>query len=502
MGLGVSTSASGDQNDLQSDVVEDEVINFEPSESYALCLGLDKQASEGVASLGKLVERDCRDVGQCISRSFGVPEANVKVIVSSDAPNRLVSVEGVATLLVEAAWKVGPSGVLIFAFFGHGIRLANNHFTLALVNHSSTAPDYIVADDIARLILNDARFKGRRVLLVLDCCLAGAIPQKLMQDKETRQVFRAIAACNSYESSIQLLPLQHSVFTYFLLKALQHSPNAPGELHLKQVYEHIHTPCRALSSLFIQYNPQKKSLDGIRMSPRVFTNVEGHESVDANVEAPLHFGRLHLLQHFWTTFPAHKVSFSSTCHKWLAMQSAPTGPLQRLRDAGHLEKEQVLNACLSAMCHSIACLHLYDNNPAVGSARQFIKDFTEVYATVESVTLSPLENVSPSMFESGIVYYYLILKGKVKVKELKQLYDMIVGEEQIDTVGLHVCTEIAWWIERCCCIHVSLDCRDQTVWMCTYLDCLTIGTLCLRLVGTSVCLHVHLVNCDYHCNAA
>lgn len=460
MGLGVSTSASDDQSDLQSGLVEDEVIHFEPSESYALCLGLDKQAGEGVASLGKLVERDCRDVGLCISRSFGVPEGNVKVIVSSDAPNRLVSVEGVATLLVEAAWKVGPSGVLIFAFFGHGIRLANNNFTLALVNHSKTISDYIVADDIARLILNDARFKGKRVLLVLDCCLAGAIPQKLMRDKEARQVFRAIAACNSYESSIQLIPLQHSVFTYFLLKALQCSPNARGELHLKQVYEHIHTPCMALSSLFIQYNPQKKSMDGIRMSPRVFTNVEGHESVDANVEAPLDFGRFHLLQHFWTAFPAPKVSFSSSCRSWLMMQSALAGPLQRLKDAGHLEKEQVLHACLSAMCHSIACLHLYDDNPAVGSARQFIKDFTEVYATVESVTLSPLGNVSPSMFESGIVYYYLILKGKVEVKELKQLYDMIIGEEQTDAVSLYACMESAWWAETSCCIHVSLDRRD------------------------------------------
>ena len=90
--------------------------------------------------------------------------------------------------------------------------------------------------------------------------------------KEARQVFCAIAACNSYESSIQLLPLQHSVFTYFLLEALQCSPNAQGELHLKQVYDHIHTACMAPSSLFIHYNPKEKSLAGIKMSPRVFND--------------------------------------------------------------------------------------------------------------------------------------------------------------------------------------------------------------------------------------
>lgn len=446
MGLGVSTTANGfsagsERDDHHSGVVEDEVIAFEPSESYALCLGLDRQAGEGAASLGKLVERDCRGVGECISRTYGVPEANVKVIVSSDAPNRLVSVQGVATLLVEAAWKVGPNGVLIFAFFGHGIRLADDQFTLALVNHSKTSPDYIVADDIAKLILRDANFKGRRALLVLDCCLAGGIPQKLMQDKKARQVFRAIAACNSYESSIQLLPLQHSVFTYFLLEALQCSPNAQGELHLKQVYDHIHTACMALSSLFIHYNPKEKSMTGIKMSPRVFTHLEGHESVDATEEASLDFGRFHLLQNFWTAFPDHEVSFPSTCRRWLTMQSALSGPLQKLKDAGHLEKEQVMNACLSAMCHSIACLHLYEGSRSVGSARQFIKDFTEVYATVESVVLSPLGKVTPSVFESSIVYYYLRLKGKVEVKELWQLYNMIVGDEQVDTVSICPCME-------------------------------------------------------------
>lgn len=443
MGLGVSTtafeaSASREQDERHSEIVEDEVVAFDPSESYAFCLGLDKQAGEGTASLGKLVERDCRGLGECISRSFGIPEANVKVIMSSDAPNRLVSVQGVATLLVEAAWKVGPNGVLIFAFFGHGVQLANDQFTLALVNHSKTSPDYIIANDLVKLILNDAKFKGRRVLLVLDCCLAGGIPQKLMQDKNARRVFRAIAACNSYESSIQLLPLQHSVFTYFLLEALQCQPNAQGELHLKPVYDHIHTACMALSSLFIRYNPKEKSTDGIRMSPRVFANPEGHESVDAimAVQAPLDFGRFDLIQDYWTVFPDHEVSFTSTCHSWLTKQSGLSGPLQKLKDGGHLEKEQVVNACLSAMCHSIACLHLYDNNPAAGSARQFIKDFTEVYATVESVTVSPLKKVTPTVFESSIVYYYLILKGKVEVKELRQMYDMIVGDEQTDTVGL------------------------------------------------------------------
>lgn len=443
MGLGFSTAASETSSESHeqdySGIVKDEVLAFDPSESYALCLGLDKQAGEGTTSLGKMVERDCRDLGECISRSFGIPDANMKVIVSSEAPNRLVSVQGVATLLVEAAWKVGPKGVLIFAFFGHGIRLANDQFTLALVNHSKTTPDYIIADDFAKLILKDANFRGRRVLLVLDCCLAGGIPQRLMQDKSARQVFRAIAACNSYQSSIQLLPLQHSVFTYFLLEALQHSPNAQGELHLKQVYDHIHAACMALSTLFIRYNPEEKSVQGVSMSPRVFTNTDGQEGVDAmTVEAPLDFGRFHLIQDFWAVFPGHEVSFNSTCHSWLTMQSALLGPLQTLKDEGHLQKEQVVNACLSAMCHSIACLHLYDNNPAVGSARQFIKDFTEVYAAVESVTVTPLGKVSPSVFESSIVYYYLILRGKVEVKELKQLYDMIVGDEQTDRVSFRL----------------------------------------------------------------
>ena len=178
-------------------------------------------------------------------------------------------------------------------------------------------------------------------------------------------------------------------------------------------------------------------MDGIRMSPRVFTHLKGREGVDATVEVPLDFGRFHLLQHFWTAFPDCEVSFPSICRSWLMMQSGLSGPLQKLKDGGHLEKEQVVNACLSAMCHSIACLHLYEGNRSVGSARQFIKDFTEVYATVESVVLSPLGRVTPSVFESSIVYYYLLLKDKVDVKELKQLYDMIIGDEQVDTVGLH-----------------------------------------------------------------
>jgi hypothetical protein len=440
MGNTVSRSDLDEQSSQQLPPrVVEETISFDPQESFALCIGLDKQAQPMTASLGKLVQKDTLSLAESFAKHLGLPERNVKTIISSQSPKRLLTVNGLATLLVEAAWKVGPKGILIFTFSGHGIEVAPNEYSLMLVNHSKTTHDYIVASDFLKLIQKEAEFKGKKVLLVLDCCHAGGIPQSLANTEEGRATFSAIAACNSYQSSIQLFPLGHSVFSYFLLDALAHQSVEPGKIPLHILYDSIHRACSSLSSLFIPYSATRKTLEGFKVDPVVVSKGREDEQTDAIVETAKlesgHAGRFQILHSYWSfeEFEKIKISFSGNCYRWLKKQASPTGPLQTLHDLGQLEKPAVLNACLSAMCQSIACIHLYEECPVIGKARQFIKDFTEIYAVVESTLQKSLQDITPITVESGIIYYYTTVKNVTDASELKLLYNKVMGFEQTDS---------------------------------------------------------------------
>ena len=436
------TASNEHQKPYSSTKIDEEVISFDPEASFALCVGLDKQAQPTTTSLGELVEKDTLALADSLSKNLGLPQNNVKTIISSKAPKRLLTINGLATLLVEAAWRVGPEGILIFTFSGHGITVAPDEYSLMLVDHGSSTRDYIVAGDFLHLVLhqNEAEFKGKKVLLVLDCCHAGGIPEKLASTEEGRTKFCAIAACNSYQSSIQLFPLRHSVFTYFLLDALSLQLVKSGEVSMSSIHEHIHKACSSLSSLFIPYNPSKKSTEGFKVDPVVISVGEGKEDVDApTIERQLsnheYSGRFDILHTHWLheDFEQIKVSFSANCRRWLKKQVS--GPLESLSELGQLEKKEVFDACLSAMCQSMACIHLYEECPTIGTARQFIKDFIEVYAAIERASEDSLPGLTPKQVESGIAYYYGTVQNAAKLNalELKILYNRIMGFEDTDS---------------------------------------------------------------------
>ena len=440
--------------------VNNEVISFDPSQSLALCVGIDVLAKDPDRSLGDLVKHDCVDLSDACSRNLGIPKSQVKTIIASEDPHELVNEVGLSTLIIDSARSVGPEGILFFAFSGHGITAVKNdreQAVLALVNHTEEAPDCLAGSDLSELILEKANFRGRNVILVLDCCFSGGISKWTECNDDGTSKFRSIAACSAYQTSIQLDPLEHSIFTYFLLNALQgnkgivttsqHEHPDQGEivhLCLKDVFEHISDSSWALSSMYIRYDPVTQSLHGCTMTPEVSSVLRRSKSEENMLDAvemtdggPYQnpHGRFQIVQRYWKMFPAGTDTTSrampQNSYRWLKRQRIANGPLLMLKDRGHL-KGKVLQAVLCALAHSVASIHLYEKHPWNGKVRLFIVDYTEIISFVEVVHGEEIEDgYQFSAVKEVLAYYYTVYRRVdfPDVSELRSLFRMLATDQ-------------------------------------------------------------------------
>ena len=417
-------------------------ITYDPNESYAVCVGIDEQVEKELISLGEMVANDTEALVDRVSRNLGLPKANVKNLVASRTSKRLVTSSGISVFLVDAAQKVGRKGILVFSFSGHGAKI-NGKYGLVTYGHSASRSDILTGKDFVRLILEETDFKGKRVLLVLDCCSAGGIPEEFFGIEDARKTFCTVAACRPNEASIQLHPLNHSVFTYFLLEALHFNfianqasrSTAELSLNLQKIYKLVSEASFALSALFIKFDSSKKSLVGYN-SHAVVISGKGKEEVDSD---PMpHRGRFESLLRLGERYPEKAESFPY-CRRWLDYHIYNSSSLIKLRDLDCLGKPAVFEACLSAMCHSIACIHIYENSPTMGKANQFIFDFISVFSSLEVVAPVNNQRFSASKFGAGLVYYFSILKKhKVDVSQLDDLFEKVknkYGRDETDSVS-------------------------------------------------------------------
>ena len=440
--------------------VQNEVIRFDPNQSRALCVGMDRLAKSPKRSLGPLVKHDCMGLSETCSSSLCIPESYVKTLVASKDPHELMNEVGLSTLIIDSARSVGPEGVFVFTFSGHGIKAVKNSTeqpVLPLINHTSEEPECLSGSDLVELILYKANFRGKKVILVLDCCFSGGITKWLNYNQNSEGKFRSISACSPYQTSIQLDPLGHSIFTYFLLDALKgregivesckHEHPDQGiriRLCLKDIFEHICNSSWALSAMYIKYDPVTQSLRGCTMTPEVSSKLKRTQSEENMLDAvettdggryqdPQ--GRLQIIQKYWKAFPRAMADTSrrmpQNSYRWLRQQMVPNGPLSMLQEKGHF-KGKVVQAVLCALANSVAAIHLYERHPWNGKARLFIVDFTEIISIVVPVSLEEVEDhLQFSSIKEVLSYYYAAYRSVEfpDVSELKSLFRMIAADQ-------------------------------------------------------------------------
>ena len=433
--------------------VQDEVIRFDSAQSFAICIGLDRLEGMPERSLGPLVASDCKSLAEACTNYLEIPRDRVKKLVSSEDPSCLFTREGLSTLLVDCARSVGEDGILVITFSGHGTTVARDgteQTVLPLINHSTETPECLDGKDISQSVQTKAKFLGKKVLLVLDCSFSGGIAEWLQYNDKSSDVFRTIAACSAYQTSIQLDPLEHSVFAYFLLGALrerqginessqeqQERMRGPMvDLRLQDIFTHICDSSWALSALYVKYNMASQSLQGCTMMPVVTSKLQRSrseenmldavETTDGPYERSDGRGRLHFLQKQWKAFPKVETSerrLPQNSYKWLKDQAKSGGPLAMLHEQGHLVG-RVLQAAICALSNSVASIHLYEKHPWNGRARLFILDMVDIMSVVAFAASDEEETIGHKAVQEALTYYFKAYKsaGWPELNELQSLY--------------------------------------------------------------------------------
>ena len=441
--------------------VHREVISFDPKQSYAICIGMDRLEGMPERSLGPLVVSDCKSLAEACTKYLRIPRDRVKQLVASEDPSCLFTKAGLSTLLVDCARSahVEEEGILVITFSGHGTTVVKDgieQVVLPLIDHTTERPEYLDGKDISQCVQTTAKFCGKNVLLVLNCCFSGGIAEWL-QCNEGGEVFRTIAACSAHQTSIQLNPLDHSVFAYFLLDALRRRrgisepdqeqqegmSDSKVHLHLHDIFTHIRDSSWALSALYVKYNKATQSLQGFTMVPVVTSTLQqttneedmldAVETTDGPYEGSDGQGGLHFLQQRWKSFPKVEASerrLPQNSYKWLRDQAKPNGPLATLYEQGHLVG-RVLQATICALSNSVASIHLCEKNPWNGRARLFIIDMTDIISVVESASGGEQVTVGHKAVREALTYYFAAYKNAAwpDLSELESLYRLLYAEE-------------------------------------------------------------------------
>lgn len=150
----------------------------DPSERYALLVGIDDYEGTGASTLDGPVA-DANLIGRILVELYGFRRENVVTIADREATR-----EHIAEAFLRHLGQAGPEGVAVFYYSGHGMRMPNN---VALTGNLDPEPAdnrdealYIRGDDTSGTVLLDDelgfladRLRTDRVLFIVDACFSG-----------------------------------------------------------------------------------------------------------------------------------------------------------------------------------------------------------------------------------------------------------------------------------------------------------------------------------------
>ena len=400
-------------------------FNFEPSDSHMVSYGIDVQTSDNFKqkTLGAVTASDAQQVLHALTSVGAIPQQNSHLF-SASADTDDCTIAGIKRTFQEQARKVGPNGLFVFHFSGHGIKVRTKEWGLAPVDFDYTRDTYLTATLLSEW-LNEVQCKARHILFTLDCCYAGGIAKELTSSGQVavKAGLYVISACTAYESSLVLGSLGHSIFTYFLSLAIRILTTQPGVLPMREIFRECQTCCTALSSLLITYS----SVEGLKwntMQPQLgvldLRSVvmemlgEGQEQIDASKVGRFQFA----VELYDQRKPVP--ALSDKCTAWLESLRSTEGPLIVLEKCSVLTGH-VLDTALCSMMYSIASIELACNTATVSNPNHSITAFMHVVSAIDLVHRGV--EFSENKFYLGWLFYLEALKGeKVAIAGLKKLH--------------------------------------------------------------------------------
>lgn len=199
-------------------------ISFDPSQSYMVSYGVDVQTNPKFTanmSLSSIAVRDATKIRDVLVQTGIIPASNAHLYTAS-TDLESCKISGIKRSFQECARKVGPNGLFVFHFSGHGVKHkihTKKVWSLAPVDFKQ---DTSLTADVFGKWFQEAECKAKHILLFLDCCHAGGIATKLSRFSSlpVKGNLFMFAACTANEETLVIGALKHSIFTYFLSQAI------------------------------------------------------------------------------------------------------------------------------------------------------------------------------------------------------------------------------------------------------------------------------------------
>ena len=412
----------------------EECFKFEPAESYMVSYGIDLQTSPNFKhkTLTSLTIADAEQVLTALVDVGAIPPENGVLYAASKQPEHWCTLDRMKVGFQEEAKKVGQNGLFVFHFSGHGI-MGQNKWGLVPADFDPTWKNYITAD-VLNQWLQEVSCKAKHILFTLDCCYAGGIANELISSvnwNDQDSGLYVISACTANEDSLVLESLGHSIFTYFLARAIRRLTSNPGQLPVHEIFKECQACSVALSSLLIKYDPQS-GLSWSTMQPQMrvwdIKSVvlqlmgEGPDQPDAAAVGRFEF----VVQLYDHSKP--KPSLDDKTHAWLETLPDANGPLMEL-ERRHLLHGKIINAVLCSMMYSIASIEMACSPANVNNPNLFLVAFMHAVATLDLVKHGV--EVSTNQFAQTLGFYReVVVKNNVNDDGLKNVVYQLIEKEK------------------------------------------------------------------------
>jgi len=211
------------ENDFESEELQK--VIYGKGRQWALLAGVNHY--EDVANFLPLqvCAKDATDLGELIVKN-GYEKSRVKTI--TDQGTEIPTRDNILVTLKSMATATEPDDLLLFYYSGHGTEKDGESYLVTRSGHQVLIEETSISISTIKEIMNSAQARAK--VIIIDACHSGvnfgkggekmteSFIQRVFDDAKG---FAILASCEQGQRSYEWLQNSRSVFTHYLLEALQ-----------------------------------------------------------------------------------------------------------------------------------------------------------------------------------------------------------------------------------------------------------------------------------------
>lgn len=217
-----TAAGGGDRPSAHTRRAAPEVAVLNPGQAWAVLVGINTYDEPYIANLSV-----CVDDVTAVQRALA-PGYQTARLLTDATPEHLPTRANILSTLASIAQAAGERDSLLFYFSGHGIAHEGESYLLPRDARLAALRHTAIAMRDLRELLDHSPARAR--VIVLDACHAGAAmgkaaptmtPEFIQRVFEEAEGLAVLASCKQGQLSWEWTEHQRSVFTYYLLEAVQ-----------------------------------------------------------------------------------------------------------------------------------------------------------------------------------------------------------------------------------------------------------------------------------------